>query len=553
MKQFAALFNRLDSTTSTNEKVQALTEYWQQAHPADAAWACFLLAGGKPRQSVPSKVLRQAAQQVSGVSPWLFDESYQQVGDLSETIAHLLPEQTKTSKLGLAQWVEQRVLPLKGLPEVDQVAALAQYWAQLPADERFLLNKLLTGGFRVGVSKLLVLRSLAQAFTLDSQQIAQRFVGYTDAKILPTSQRFETLIAQANTDGFAFSGKPLPFFLAHPLKDDVSSLGSLQDWQAEWKWDGIRAQLVIHENATALWSRGEELISESFPELMEIANALPTGTTLDGEILAWSFLDDQPQPFAQLQQRTTRKKITAKILKDIPTVFVCYDLLQFQDQDIRQQALSVRRKTLEQVVAQTQHPNLKISPLINADSWSALALIRDQARANRVEGLMLKSRQSVYGAGRIKSTVGGDWWKWKLDPLTVDAVLLYAQTGHGKRATLYTDYTFAVWDDNPDPSARTLLPFAKAYSGLTDEQINQVDAIIKRTTIEKFGPVRSVTPTLVFELAFEGIQVSKRHKAGVAVRFPRILRWRTDKPVDQADTIATLRALITDVRAVSVK
>jgi DNA ligase 1 len=553
VKQFSALFNRLDSTTSTNEKVQALTEYWLQAHPADAAWACFLLAGGKTRQSVPTKVLRQAAAQISGVSDWLFDESYQQVGDLSETIAHLLPAQTESSQVGLAQWVEQKILPLKGMSVDDQIAALSQYWAALPANERFLLNKLLTGGFRVGVSKLLVLRSLAQAFGIDSQLIAQRFVGYTDAKTLPNSKRFEALIAQGGDDNFASNGKPFPFFLAHPLKDEVDTLGPLNDWQAEWKWDGIRAQLVVHENVAALWSRGEELISESFPELMAIAKALPVGTVLDGEILAWSFADDQPQPFAQLQQRTTRKKLSVKMLKEIPTVFVCYDLLQLQGQDIRQQTLRERRQKLEQVVAQTAHAHLKISPVIEASSWIALAHLRDQARTRLVEGLMLKSLQSVYGAGRLKNVTGGDWWKWKLDPLTVDAILLYAQTGHGKRATLYTDYTFAVWDDNPDPSARKLLPFAKAYSGLTDAQINQVDAIIKRTTIEKFGPVRSVTPTMVFELAFEGIQLSKRHKAGIAVRFPRMLRWRTDKTVEQADTIATLRALITDVRSVSVK
>lgn len=551
MKQFSQLYAQLDASTSTLQKIALLQGYFSFAQTEDAAWACYLLAGGRIRQVVPTKVLRATVTSLSGCEPWLFEECYQAVGDLAETIAYLLPPPRSASDRFLSQWIEKSILPLRGQPELNIHDQLCQFWDQLSANERFTLNKLLTGGFRVGVSRSLVTRALAQAFELDAVVVAQRFVGYTDAKQLPTAERFKQLVARPEfndsneidgPDAIIQEGRALPFFLAHPIKGHPQeTLGDIDDWQAEWKWDGIRGQLVINAEHSALWSRGEELISENFPELIELAQHwsahAPQGTILDGEILIWDFEHDRPQGFQVLQQRTTRKKISAALLKTSPAVLVVYDCLAADFKDFRTVALSERRVFLEQHIGQINHPRLRLSPIILASDWSALEQQRAQARSLGVEGLMLKRKSSIYGVGRSKTESGGQWWKWKLDPYSIDAVLIYAQAGHGRRASLYTDYTFAVWN------GEVLVPFAKAYSGLTDEEIRQVDAIIKKTTIDKFGPVRSVTPTLVFELGFEGIQASARHKSGIAVRFPRILRWRTDKPINQANTLDDLKAL----------
>jgi DNA ligase 1 len=552
LKQFSQLYAQLDASTSTLQKIALLQGYFSLAKAEDAAWACYLLAGGRIRQAVPTKVLRATVITLSQCEPWLFEECYQAVGDLAETIAYLLPPPKGASDRPLSRWIQESILPLRGQPELTVQMALTQCWDQLSANERFTLNKLLTGGFRVGVSRSLVTRALAQAFDLDAVLVAQRFVGFTDAKQLPTPDRFIQLVTPASTgndesvsdqDAVIQQGRALPFFLAHPLKGHPQeTLGELDDWQAEWKWDGIRGQLVVNGPYSALWSRGEELISESFPELIELASAWsvhgPSGTILDGEILVWDFEKNRPQGFQVLQQRTTRKKISAALLKTAPAVLVVYDCLAANFKDLRSVALKERRAFLEQTVQKIDHPRLRLSPLLLANDWSQLEQQREQARTLGVEGLMLKRKSSTYGVGRSKTESGAQWWKWKLEPYAIDAVLIYAQAGHGRRASLYSDYTFAVW------SGDVLVPFAKAYSGLTDQEIRQVDAIIKKTTIEKFGPVRSVTPTLVFELGFEGIQVSARHKSGVAVRFPRILRWRTDKPIHQANTLDDLKALI---------
>ena len=560
MKAFSALFAELDATTSTAAKVDALQRYFAQAQPADAAWAVYFLAGGKPRQVVPTAMLRALACERAGIADWLFDACYQAVGDLAETIAHVLPPPVRESDIGLAEWIEQRLLPLRGQSPLDQAERIGSYWEELDPAGRFLLTKLIGGGFRVGVSKLLVQRALAAVSGLDAKLVAHRMMGYTDAKRSPDAARYAQLIAHEQAEGAAESGQPYPFFLAHAVEGGVAdfeaTLGPPAQWFVEWKYDGIRAQLVKRAGQVWLWSRGEELVTERFPEIVALAQPLPDGTVLDGEIVVWK--DDRPAPFNLLQQRIGRKTLTKKVLADAPVGFIAYDLLEWRGADERARPQHERRALLEAALAGT---SIHLSPLEQRDDWPALAALRESARERGVEGFMLKHREARYGSGRTKAD--GTWFKWKIDPLTVDAVLIYAQAGHGRRASLYTDYTFAVWNRTPldaaeaqavldaieqrvpaQPGALQLVAFAKAYSGLTDEEFRRIDAVIRRTTLEKFGPVRSVKPSLVFELGFEGINRSPRHKSGIAVRFPRMLRIRDDKPLHEADTLATLEALL---------
>jgi DNA ligase-1 len=572
MKSFARLFAELDASTATRAKQAALVRYFERIGnrsnadddepQRDAAWAVYFLAGGKPRQTVPTRLLRDTARDIAGLPEWLFDESYQAVGDLAETIAHVLPPPSRSSELGLATWIEDRLLTLKGETPETIAARLADWWDELDTAERFLLIKLIGGGFRVGVSKLSVTRALATVSGIDPKIIAHRLMGYTDGRSRPSAATYRALIAPSAGDDEAgdersdeLRGQPYPFFLAHALNEPVERfdalLGPPNDWQVEWKYDGIRGQLVARGGEVFLWSRGEDLVTERFPELAALVAHVPTGTVIDGEILVWRSgagdykAADVPAPFADLQTRIGRKTLSKKLLADTPVVLVAYDLLEQDGIDLRARPQAERRERLEALVGRIDQPALRLSPTLTADSWSAFARLREEARARRVEGFMLKRRDAHYGIGRTKDV--GVWWKWKIDPLSVDAVLIYAQRGHGRRASLYTDFTFAVWDRDlvaGDDRARTLIPFAKAYSGLTDEEMIQVDAIVKKTTVEKFGPVRSVKPTQVFELGFEGIQRSSRHKSGIATRFPRMLRWRTDKPIEEADTLASLEALI---------
>ncbi|WP_186145853.1 ATP-dependent DNA ligase [Burkholderia gladioli] len=561
MKRFAALYAALDATTSTQVKLEALIAYFSAAETEDAAWASYFLAGGKPRQSVPTRLLAQCARDRAGLPDWLFEESYQAVGDLAETIAHVLPPATRASSLGLAQWIETRVLTLRGSEPEALRERLVGYWDELDWSERFLLTKLIGGGFRVGVSRQLVVRALAAVAGVDHKRIAQRMVGWTDSRQAPDAARYLRLIAaEPQGDAGAVTavtaathesdlGLPYPFFLAHPLQADPATLGPIGDWLVEWKWDGIRAQLVKRAGRVWIWSRGEDLLTERFPELAALGEALPDGTVVDGEILAWEPGADTPLPFARLQPRITRKSLSKRVLADSPAALRAYDLLEEGGRDLRTEPLARRRARLEALAealpAGEAGVALRVSPLVEAADWPALAALREQSRARGVEGLMLKQRASMYGVGRTKAA--GTWWKWKIDPYAIDAVLLYAQRGHGRRASLYTDFTFAVWDEVD--GVRILVPFAKAYSGLTDEEMRQVDAIVRRTTIEKFGPVRSVTPSLVFEIGFEGIQASPRHKSGIAVRFPRMLRWRTDKSIEDADTLAMLKGFLDEAPA----
>ena len=561
MKAFTALFNTLDASTSTSHKVEAMQGYFTEAPQEDAAWAAYFLAGGKPRQAVPTAVLRRTACEVAGIDDWLFDACYQAVGDLAETIAHVLPPADASDDAGLAVWAEQRLAPLRGQAPEVQAGALRAWWRVQGASQRFLLIKLIGGGFRVGVSKLLVQRALAQASGLDAKLVAQRMMGYTDARTPPSPQRYAALIAPASQQAQADSGQPYPFFLAHAFEADVQTLGPCGDWLVEWKYDGIRAQAVKRGGRVWLWSRGEELVSEGFPDALVPLAALPDGTVLDGELLVWPEGATQPSPFAALQKRLNRKTLGKKLLADAPVRFVAYDLLEDGGVDVRALPQQERRARLE---ARLVGSTVALSPLVHAADWPAYAALRAQSRERGVEGFMLKHRDAAYGSGRTKAHGPiRTWWKWKIEPMTADAVLIYAQAGHGRRASIYTDYTFAVWSRAPasaeeaqaviDAIARRepaidgalqLVPFAKAYSGLTDEEFKRIDRTIRATTLEKFGPVRSVKPTLVFELGFEGIQKSPRHKSGIAVRFPRMLRIRDDKPLHEADTLTTLTALI---------
>ena len=554
MKAFAALYRELDATTSSLAKQAALQRYLLGAQAPDAAWAVYFLAGGKPRQLVPIKVLRALARDAAGMPEWLFDESYDAVGDLAETIALLLPPPTESHDLGLAVWIEQHLLPLRRAAPDLLADTLRAQWEQLATDERLVYFKLMTGGFRVGVSRLQVTQALAAVGSIEAKRVAQRLMGYLHITGQPTAADYAVLIASENSSELnqKTSGQPYPFFLAHPFNLPLGQfdavLGSPANWIVEWKWDGIRAQLVRRAGQVWLWSRGEELITDRFPELATMGEALPDGTVIDGEIVVWRKNVQLPedrgkvQPFADLQKRIGRKTIGAKLLRDVPVVVLAYDLLEFEGQDLRTLPQHERRALLDQLIAQMPHPQLLPSPLLHGDTWAELSSQREAARSLGVEGMMLKSKTAQYGVGRTKEV--GVWWKWKIDPLSIDAVLIYAQRGHGRRASLYSDYTFAVWDGPPDQPERKLVPFAKAYSGLTDAEMGRVDAVIRKTTLETFGPVRSVKPTLVFELGFEGIARSPRHKSGIAVRFPRMLRWREDKPVAEADTLQTLSALL---------
>ncbi|CAN7200202.1 ATP-dependent DNA ligase [Variovorax sp. LjRoot130] len=554
MKQFAALYRELDASTSSLAKQAALQRYLLSAAPADAAWAVYFLAGGKPRQLVPTKLLRLLAQEAAGLPEWLFVESYEAVGDLAETISLLLPSPTDAHDLGLAVWVEKHLLPLRGMAPEQLSDALRAQWRRLAPEERLVYFKLITGGFRVGVSRLQVTQALSAVGALDPKRVAQRLMGYTHIAGQPTAADYAALIAPESSGELdqQASGQPYPFFLAHPfnlpLEQFDAALGSPSQWLVEWKWDGIRAQLVKRAGRVWLWSRGEELVTERFPELAQMGETLPDGTVLDGEVVVWRRDSTSPigegrvQPFAELQKRIGRKTLSPKLLREIPAVLLAYDLLEWEGRDLRTLPQAERRVLLDDLLTAAQHPSLVASPMLHGESWQDLARQREAARSMGVEGMMLKQREAHYGVGRTKDV--GLWWKWKIDPLSVDAVLVYAQRGHGRRASLYSDYTFAVWDGPPEAPERKLVPFAKAYSGLTDAEMARVDAVIKKTTIESFGPVRSVEPTLVFELGFEGIARSTRHKSGIAVRFPRMLRWREDKPVEEADTLQTLAALL---------
>jgi DNA ligase-1 len=524
VKVFADLYAALDGTTKTNEKIEALGAYLASAPPEDAIWAISFLIGRRPKRLIESRKLAQWALEEARMPEWMFGECYSAVGDFAEVMALLLPPSEASTALPLHYWVEERMLPMRNWDDGARRDSIVAAWRQMDERQRFAWNKLLTGEFRVGVSQNLVVRAIAQSSGVDANVIAHRLMGDWQ----PTPEFARELLAPQSSD--ADISRPYPFCLAYPLEGTVEELGPLAEWQAEWKWDGIRAQLIRRQWKTFLWSRGEELITDRFPELAAAGAALPEGTVLDGEIMPWKH--GMPLPFTQMQRRIGRKLLGNKILSEVPAVLVSFDLLELGGEDLRERPLEWRRERLAEIVEGKQ--SLVLSPLAEAVSWEELAAMRQESRSRGVEGLMLKRRGSPYRVGRRR----GDWWKWKIEPYSVDAVLIYAQPGNGRRASLFTDYTFGIWDQGE------LVPFAKAYSGLTDEEIRRVDAFVRRNTVRTFGPVHVVKPELVFELAFEGIQKSTRHKSGIAVRFPRMARWRTDKKAEEADSIDTIRSLL---------
>jgi DNA ligase-1 len=536
MKRAAALFDALDATASTNAKVDALASYFREATDEDKLWTIALLSGRRPKRPVTSTQLRQWAAEISGIPDWLFEASYHVVGDFAETVTHIAKLGQPITK-SLTEWVYY-VEDLKQQNEAEKALRVKAAWAGLEGMELFVFNKIITGGFRIGVSQKIMVKGLSKATGIEEDVIAHRLMGDWS----PHSTTFHDLLFAENTADQA--GRPYPFYLAYGIEgvegraagaglEELLPLGDPQEWQAEHKWDGIRGQLIVRGGEHFVWSRGEELVTDKYPEFQALREALPDGTVLDGEILAWK--DGAALPFAEMQKRIGRKSVGKKILSDVPVVFMAYDIMEFGGEDIRQRPISERRKLLEQVHQQATHPSLLLSATLPFNSWEEIVQHREHARATSIEGLMLKRLSSTYEVGRKR----GDWWKWKVDPLSIDAVLTYSMQGHGRRADLYTDHTFGLWQDGQ------LVTFAKAYSGLTDLEMKEVDAFVKKNTLERFGPVRQVKAELVFEIAFEGISASSRHKSGVAVRFPRIVRWRRDKKPEEANTLVDLRLLAT--------
>jgi DNA ligase-1 len=527
MKRFAALYEALDRTTSTNAKVAALEAYFRDAPREDAAWALYFLTGRKLKRLLPSRVLWELTRDVTRLPDWLLQHCYAAVGDFAEAMALLIepPPGGGEPQQGLDAWIRGRVLPLREMEAPEQRRALVSCWRALGESERFVFNKIVTAEFRVGAAATLVIRALARAAGVDPATMAHRVMGDWE----PSARHFEGLLSGAASD--ADLARPYPFFLASPLEAPPESLGDVREWLAEWKWDGIRAQAVRRGGGVHLWSRGEELLTARFPEIVKDLAALPDGSVVDGEILA--YRDGAALPFFVLQKRIGRLRPTPRILAEASVVFMAFDLLEAEGQDIRERPLVERRARLEECLA-VGPAALLPSPRVDGASWQELASVREESRARQVEGLVLKRLSSAYGAGRKR----GDWWKWKIAPYTLDVVMTHAHPGHGKRASLYTDYTFAVWDSGQ------LVPVARAYSGLSDEEIRELDGWVRRHTLERFGPTRAVEPTQVFELAFEAIARSTRHRSGIAVRFPRILRWRKDKPAVEADSLQALSAML---------
>ncbi|ABG60757.1 ATP-dependent DNA ligase [Cytophaga hutchinsonii] len=531
MKKFAELFTELDQTTRTNAKIDALADYFAVSDAADALWAVALLTGKKPKRTVKTSELKLWSMELSGVNEWLFEESYHVVGDLAETITLLLPAAETQADYSLSGMMAL-LKTLDTKTEEQRKNIIQEIWMQLSTAERFVFNKLITGSFRVGVSQQLVIKALAKNYKLVESNVAHRLMG----NWLPDTSTLDNLLF--NTDIQEDLSKPYPFYLAYQLDVPAETLGDITAWQIEYKYDGIRGQIIVRRGELFVWSRGEELMTDKFPEFERLKEALPDGTVIDGEILP--FNGNEPMPFHIMQTRIGRKNLSKKSLADAPLAMMCYDLLEYKGNDVRLLPMSERRALLENLLKELAEKNsaaaavLKLSPVFVCKTVEEMVLLRLASRDRMCEGLMLKHKDSLYEAGRRR----GKWWKWKIDPLTVDGVLLYAQRGHGRRADLYTDYTFAVW------SGEELVPFAKAYSGLTDKELVEVDNWVKKNTKEKFGPVRSVTPELVFEIAFEGINPSPRHKSGVALRFPRILRWRKDKGIKDANSKEDLLHLI---------
>ena len=525
MKNFAQLIQKVDETNKTTAKTKALAEYFNLASDTDKVWAIAILSHRRPKRPVNTTLLRTWASELAQIDLWLFEESYYIVGDLAETIALLIKQEKIESDKTLTDYINT-IIELKELEDEQKKPIIQSCWKELDFYGRFVFNKLLTGGFRIGISQKLMTKALSLATGIEEKLLAHRIMGNWD----PRSDTFEELILSPSEKSKA--SLPYPFYLAYAVEDEVENIGTPSEWSAEWKWDGIRGQLIKRQGEVFLWSRGEELVTDKYPEIQAMSSFLPDGTVLDGEILA--FKDNLPLDFQAMQKRIGRKTVSTKLLKDIPVVFMAYDVLEHNGIDIREHSFNNRRQYLESIIQETNQSSLLLSPNIEYQSWEDLKKIRSTSRERKVEGIMLKKKDSSYKQGRVK----GEMWKWKVEPYTVDAVLTYATRGHGRRANLYTDYTFGLWDNGQ------LVTFAKAYSGLTDLEFQEVDRFVRQHTLERFGPVRMVEAKLVFELAFEGLALSSRHKSGIATRFPRIKRWRKDKKAEEANSLDDLKSLL---------
>jgi len=526
MRTFLQLYKTLDSTTKTSIKQKALVRFFVESDDEDKVWAIALFSHKRPKRAVTTTLLRKWAAEESGIPLWLFEETYHIVGDLAETMACLLPYNHSDHNLSLDDWIRQ-INTLHKKNEEEKKKFIIDAWKRLNQDERFLFNKLLTGGFRLGVSQKSIINALAKHLQIEENIVTHRLMGNWD----PFEVTYTQLLLE-ETEG-ENSSRPYPFYLAHALDKEVSELGKEEDWYAEWKWDGIRSQLIFRDQQVYLWSRGEEMILDGFPEFNIIQEFEMNSFVIDGELLI--IKEDKILNFNDLQKRIGRKKVSKKTLVEYPAQIIAYDLMELNGVDLREKKQSERRQALQTLILEChQSIPLKISPLVAFESWDELTHMRESSRENNAEGFMLKAKDGTYKTGRKK----GKWWKWKIDPYTIDAVLLYAQRGHGRRSNLFSDFTFAVWDGD------RLVPFAKAYSGLTDVELTEITSFVRKNTKEKFGPVSSVTPELVFEISFEGIAKSTRHKSGVALRFPRITRWRKDKKVNDADHLNTLKNLL---------
>jgi DNA ligase-1 len=526
MKYFTQLFQQLDETNKTNARVEALADYFREAADDDKVWAIALMSHRRPKRAVNTTLLREWATEVSGIPAWLFEETYHVVGDLAETIAKILPEPEHRQEHSLTEIIRQ-LIEIRDKSEDEKKTFIINAWGSMDSHERFVFNKILTGGFRVGVSQKLMTRALGKATGVDENLLAHRLMGNWD----PATVSFHELVFE-KSDADDLS-RPYPFYLAYPLEQELTDLGDPSGWSAERKWDGIRGQIILRKGELFVWSRGEELVTEKYPEFEVFKSLLPDGTVMDGEIMAWE--KENPMSFQALQKRIGRKTITKNRLAKTPVIFMAYDLMEFDGKDIREESFGKRREWLEGIFREIQEtPALRLSPLVPFQSWLELVGEREKSRELHCEGLMIKRKDSPYGVGRKK----GDWWKWKIDPYTIDAVLTFAMRGHGRRANLYTDYTFGLWDKGE------LVTFAKAYSGLTDKEFMEVDRFVRQNTIQRFGPVRQVKPELVFEIHFEAIANSSRHKSGIAVRFPRIHKRRKDKKIEEANTLDDLRGMV---------
>jgi DNA ligase-1 len=543
------LYTRLLDTTRTDARATALADYFRAAPPADAAWALFLLSGRKLGPIARAPQLRAWAAEIAGVPGWLLDESHAVSGDLAETLALVLPDHKlndkETGRQGeretspphalspglpvssseeqpLSTWLEDRLLPLRDRDESALRAGVVAGWRELDAAGRLVWNRLLMGGLRA-MSQPLLVRALADASGVDPAAIAHRLANDWS----PTPEFYTELLGGDTHD--ADLSRPYPFCLAQPLPGDPEALGEIAAWRVEWLWEGARAQLIRRAGQTFLWARAvgdgndaETLVGGQFPALVEQGDQLPEGTAIDGVIRAG------PEGAPEL---------------------VALDLLEAGSRDVRVLPLEQRIARLQEVVASGMVPAadqperqlpLWVAPPLEASAWDDVAALWSQARAHGAGGLVMKRRDAPYQAGRQS----GDWWAWPVAPFTINAVLIYAQRGIGRYASMYSEYTFGVWGDTQAEGAPGLVPIAKTSAGLPEPEIRRIDVFVRRNVIEKFGPVRTVRPELVFELAFEGIEQSARHKSGLVVRRPRILRRRPDMPADQAATLDMVRRLL---------